>query len=55
MAEPFRALLLKMREDGRDRLETLRGDNILVEQGRAQVLKEIIEKIEGAQKDPRKT
>lgn len=48
--EPFRQWLKDQREQSRDRLETLTGDALLIEQGNARVYKTILEQIENAHK-----
>lgn len=48
--EPFRQYLKDQREASRDRLETLSGDALLIEQGRSQTYKQINEQIENALK-----
>jgi len=47
---PFRQWLKDQREKSRDRLETLSGDAVMVEQGKAQAYKNITEQIENALK-----
>lgn len=48
--EPFRQWLKDQRAASRDRLETLSGDALLIEQGRSQTYKLINEQIENALK-----
>jgi len=48
--EPFRQYLKDQREQSRDRLETLSGDALLIEQGRSQTYKLLNEQIEDALK-----
>lgn len=48
--EPFRQWLKDQREVSRDRLETLSGDALLIEQGNARAYKLIYELIENAPK-----
>ena len=48
--EPFRQWLKDQREASRDRLETLSGDALLIEQGNARAYKMIYEQIENAHK-----
>lgn len=48
--ELFRQWLKDLREESRERLETLSGDALLKEQGKAQAYKMILEQIENAPK-----
>lgn len=48
--KPLRQHIKDQRESSRDRLETLTGDALLVEQGRAKTYKELNELIENALK-----
>jgi hypothetical protein len=48
--EPFRQFLKDQRDQCRDRLETLSGEALLIEQGRSQTYKLLHERIEDALK-----
>jgi hypothetical protein len=52
---PFREFLENQREQTRDRLETLTDENFLREQGKAQILRTLLGRIEGAPKILEKT